>query len=71
MASSLDRKVPVPLFDTRSPLAPLRGELDAGLRRILDSQSFILGPEVTAFERSSPPTAGWSMQSASPTARTR
>jgi dTDP-3-amino-3,4,6-trideoxy-alpha-D-glucose transaminase len=42
--------LPVPLFDTRSPLEGLRGDLDAAIGRVLDSQRFILGPEVTAFE---------------------
>jgi len=42
--------VPVPLFDTSSPTAPLRAELDAAIARVLDSERFILGPEVRAFE---------------------
>jgi len=41
----------VPLFDTSTPLAPLRGEIDAAIARVLDSGKFILGPEVAAFER--------------------
>src|SRR4051812_8841707 len=40
----------VPLFDTRTPLEPLRGQLDAAIADVLDSQRFILGPNVTAFE---------------------
>ena len=40
----------VPLFDTATPLAPLRAEIDAALARVLDSGRFILGPEVSAFE---------------------
>src|SRR4029079_8518109 len=32
-------------------LAPLRGEIDAAIARVLDSAAFILGPEVQAFER--------------------
>jgi dTDP-4-amino-4,6-dideoxygalactose transaminase len=43
--------VPVPLFDTATPLAPLRAELDAKLAEVLDARAFILGPEVAAFER--------------------
>ena len=43
--------MPVPLFDPSTPLAPLRGELDAAIARVLDSKHFILGPEVEAFER--------------------
>nr|MBA3822206.1 aminotransferase class I/II-fold pyridoxal phosphate-dependent enzyme [Deltaproteobacteria bacterium] len=41
----------VPLFDTRTPLAPLRDALHAKLGEVLDAGSYILGPEVAAFER--------------------
>ncbi len=41
----------VPLFDTSAPLAPLRGELRAAVGRVLDSERYILGPEVDTFER--------------------
>jgi dTDP-4-amino-4,6-dideoxygalactose transaminase len=41
----------VPLFDTSSALAPLREELRAAVDRVLDSQRYILGPEVSAFEQ--------------------
>jgi dTDP-3-amino-3,4,6-trideoxy-alpha-D-glucose transaminase len=41
----------VPLFDTSTPLAALRGELREAIDRVLDSQRYILGPEVAAFER--------------------
>src|SRR3977135_2828090 len=41
----------VPLFDTSSALSPLREELRAALTRVLDSERYILGPEVEAFER--------------------
>jgi len=40
----------VPLFDTSTPLAALRGELRAAIDRVLDSERYILGPEVSAFE---------------------
>ncbi len=43
--------MPVPLFDTVSPVAPLRAQLDAAIARVLDGGAFILGPEVEAFER--------------------
>ncbi|HKO28227.1 MAG TPA: DegT/DnrJ/EryC1/StrS family aminotransferase [Solirubrobacteraceae bacterium] len=43
--------MPVPLFDTSSQLAGLRGELDAAIARVLDSERYILGPEVAAFEQ--------------------
>jgi dTDP-3-amino-3,4,6-trideoxy-alpha-D-glucose transaminase len=41
----------VALFDTSSALAPLRGQLRAAIERVLDSERFILGPEVESFER--------------------
>src|SRR5918912_1467082 len=41
----------VPLFDTATPLAPLRAEIDAAIARVVDSAAFVLGPEVAAFER--------------------
>jgi len=40
----------VPLFDTRSPLAPLRGEIDAAIMAAIDDGRFVLGPNVAAFE---------------------
>src|SRR3954451_12819880 len=40
----------VPLFDPSTPLAPLRDQFDAAIKRVLDSKHFILGPEVEAFE---------------------
>jgi dTDP-4-amino-4,6-dideoxygalactose transaminase len=42
--------MPVPLFDTRTPLAPLRAELEAKIAHVLEAGTFILGPEVAAFE---------------------
>jgi dTDP-3-amino-3,4,6-trideoxy-alpha-D-glucose transaminase len=41
----------VALFDTSTPLAPLRDELRAAIERVLESERYILGPEVAAFER--------------------
>src|SRR5215211_616785 len=43
--------MPVPLFDTATPLAPLRDELLAKVAEVLDGGRYILGPEVAAFER--------------------
>ena len=40
----------VPLFDTKTPLAPLREALDAKAAEVLDAGRYILGPEVAAFE---------------------
>jgi dTDP-3-amino-3,4,6-trideoxy-alpha-D-glucose transaminase len=42
--------VAVPLFDTSGPLEPLHDELRAAVARVLDSERYILGPEVEAFE---------------------
>jgi dTDP-4-amino-4,6-dideoxygalactose transaminase len=43
-------RMPVPLFDTQTCLDPLRGELDAAVKRVLDDGRYVLGPEVAAFE---------------------
>ena len=43
--------MPVPLFDTSTPLAPLRERLHAKVREVLDAGRYILGPEVAGFER--------------------
>ena len=40
----------VALFDTSTPLEPLRPELRDAFDRVLDTQRFILGEEVSAFE---------------------
>jgi dTDP-3-amino-3,4,6-trideoxy-alpha-D-glucose transaminase len=42
--------MPVPLFDTKGPLAPLRPEIDTRIAAVLDRGAFILGAEVAAFE---------------------
>jgi dTDP-3-amino-3,4,6-trideoxy-alpha-D-glucose transaminase len=41
----------VPLFDTSTPIAGSRDELRAAIDRVLESERYILGPEVSAFER--------------------
>ena len=40
----------VPLFDTSTPVRDLREQLRAAVARVLDSERYILGPEVSAFE---------------------
>jgi dTDP-4-amino-4,6-dideoxygalactose transaminase len=40
----------VPLFDTETPLAPLRPEILAKLTEVVTAGRFVLGPEVRAFE---------------------
>jgi dTDP-4-amino-4,6-dideoxygalactose transaminase len=41
----------VPLFDTKTPLGPLRADLNAKAAEVLEAGRYILGPEVAAFER--------------------
>ena len=41
----------VPLLDLQAQYRPLRDELLAAVTRVCDSQRFIMGPEVEAFER--------------------
>jgi dTDP-4-amino-4,6-dideoxygalactose transaminase len=43
--------VAVPLFDTASPIVPLRAAIDARIAAVLDRGAYVLGPEVEAFER--------------------
>jgi dTDP-4-amino-4,6-dideoxygalactose transaminase len=43
--------MPVPLFDTSTPLEPLRATLRERLVAVADSGRFILGPEVAGFEQ--------------------
>ena len=44
------RLLEVPLFDTATPLEPLREELRAAVLAVMDGGRYILGPEVQAFE---------------------
>ena len=41
----------VPLLDLQAQYAPLREEILAAITRVCDSQRFIMGPEIDAFER--------------------
>jgi dTDP-4-amino-4,6-dideoxygalactose transaminase len=41
----------IPLFDTDSMIAPLRGEITARAIEVIDRGRFILGPEVGSFEQ--------------------
>ena len=41
----------VPLFDTNTPLAPLRQRITEKVTQVIADGTFILGPEVAAFER--------------------
>ncbi len=42
---------PIPLFDTETPVAPIREELLARIDAVVRGGRFVLGPEVEAFER--------------------
>src|SRR5262249_20164710 len=44
-------RMKVPLLDLQSQYAAIRDEVRAALDRVCDSQHFILGPEVSAFEQ--------------------
>ncbi|HEY5318356.1 MAG TPA: DegT/DnrJ/EryC1/StrS family aminotransferase [Solirubrobacteraceae bacterium] len=41
----------VPLFDTETPLRPLRAAIIARMAEVVERGVFVLGPEVAAFER--------------------
>ena len=43
--------MPVPLFDTDTPLAPLREAVHARVAEVLDRGTYTLGDEMQAFER--------------------
>jgi dTDP-4-amino-4,6-dideoxygalactose transaminase len=40
----------IPLVDLKAQYSAIRGEIDAAIARVLQNTSFILGPEVKAFE---------------------
>ncbi|MBP6630782.1 MAG: DegT/DnrJ/EryC1/StrS family aminotransferase [Kofleriaceae bacterium] len=48
----------LPVFDVGAELAPQRAEIEAAIARVVASGSFILGPEVAAFERALAAAAG-------------
>jgi dTDP-4-amino-4,6-dideoxygalactose transaminase len=41
---------PVPLLDLKAQHAAIRGDVERAMRRVVEEQSFILGPEVERFE---------------------
>jgi dTDP-4-amino-4,6-dideoxygalactose transaminase len=45
------RAVEVPLLDLKAQYASIRGDVDAAVARVMESQYFILGPEVAALEK--------------------
>ena len=48
---STESTTPVPLLDLKAQYAALRDEIHAAMDRVIESQYFILGPEVEALER--------------------
>src|SRR4029079_12948989 len=40
----------IPLLDLHAQYAPLRDKIVAAVTRVCDSQRYIMGPEITAFE---------------------
>jgi dTDP-3-amino-3,4,6-trideoxy-alpha-D-glucose transaminase len=50
VASVYPRPMPVPLFDTRTPVAPLIDAIQAKVGEVIQASQFILGPELRAFE---------------------
>src|SRR3954468_9611842 len=46
-----DTTTGVPLLDLHAQYKPLRADILAAIERVCDSQRFIMGPEITAFEQ--------------------
>ena len=63
--------VSVPLLDLKLQYGPIREEILRAITRVADSQQFILGPEVEAFEREAAAELEVRMPSPSPRAPTR
>ena len=47
----MSNKVSVPLLDLRAQYATIKPEIDEAIRQVVESQYFILGPEVSALEQ--------------------
>lgn len=50
MLQTVESTTPVPLLDLKAQYAALRDEIHAAMDRVIESQHFILGPEVEALE---------------------
>jgi dTDP-4-amino-4,6-dideoxygalactose transaminase len=48
---SVQTATPIPLLDLKAQYATIKDEVRVAVDRVLESQQFILGPEVEAFER--------------------
>jgi dTDP-4-amino-4,6-dideoxygalactose transaminase len=51
MATDARSAAPFPFLDLKAQFASIRGEVTDAVARVLESQYFILGPEVDAFEK--------------------
>lgn len=51
MSAAAKELVPVPALDLKAQYQTIRDEIEPVVRAVLESQYFILGPEVTAFEQ--------------------
>jgi dTDP-4-amino-4,6-dideoxygalactose transaminase len=50
-APSLEEAQPIPSLDLKAQYRTLQPEIEAAIRRVMESQHFILGPEVESFEK--------------------
>ncbi|MDD2688675.1 MAG: DegT/DnrJ/EryC1/StrS family aminotransferase [Candidatus Omnitrophica bacterium] len=44
--------IKIPIIDLKKQIGPIRGELDAAIKKVIDNTNFILGEEVRNFEES-------------------
>jgi dTDP-4-amino-4,6-dideoxygalactose transaminase len=51
LLADIDRPTTVPLLDLKAQYHAIRDEIDAAVRGVIESQYFILGPEVAALEQ--------------------
>jgi dTDP-4-amino-4,6-dideoxygalactose transaminase len=49
--ATVEEVVPIPLLDLKAQYRTIRTEVEAAIRRVMESQHFILGPEVEGFEQ--------------------